>query len=153
MKTPLDNFHGTWTPSRGTHQVIARTRVYSMALDCVREVDNVRVSRCSSHRRYYRLKSELNLKSLILLKGLDPKLTTVHLIGTVLAGIGPTAAQRHAAVGARSLGRLHHLFVLGPAVLEPDFHLQAHRLECELALILVGKAERTNARRQNPANS
>lgn len=42
-------------PRMQTHQVKARTRVYSMALDCVREVDNVRVSRCSSHRRYYRL--------------------------------------------------------------------------------------------------
>lgn len=48
----------------------------------------------------------------------------MHLIGTVLAGIGPSSAEGHAAVGARSLGRLHHLFVLGASVLEPDFHLQ-----------------------------
>jgi len=53
----------------------------------------------------------------------------MHLVGTMLARIGSSAAQRHTAIGARSLGRLHHLFVLGSPVLEPDFHLQIKRLQ------------------------
>lgn len=56
----------------------------------------------------------------------EVKLTAVHLIRTMLTRIGSTAAaaQWHAAVGARPLCGLHHLFVLGASVLEPDFHLQ-----------------------------
>lgn len=56
----------------------------------------------------------------------EVKLTAVHLIRTMLTRIGSTAAaaQWHAAVGARPLCGLHHLFVLGATVLEPDFHLQ-----------------------------
>lgn len=95
-----------------------------MALDYVREVDNVRVSRCWSHRRYYRLKIGQELRDVDRRGSPANRLTTVHLIGTMLAGIGPSSAEGHAAVGARSLGRLHHLFVLGASVLEPDFHLQ-----------------------------
>lgn len=56
----------------------------------------------------------------------EVKLTAVHLIRTMLTRIGSTAAaaQWHAAVGAWPLCGLHHLFVLGATVLEPDFHLQ-----------------------------
>lgn len=59
------------------------------------------------------------------------KLTAVHLIRTMLTRIGSTAAtaQWHAAVGARPLCGLHHLFVLGASVLEPDFHLKQQAKE------------------------
>lgn len=42
---------------RCTYRAIIQTQVYLMALDYVREVDNVRASRCLSHR-YYRLQCE-----------------------------------------------------------------------------------------------
>lgn len=103
-----------------------------MALDYVREVDNVRAIRYSS-RRYYRLQSERERESReyakIKIKSKkivwSNELTAVHLIRTMLTRIGSTAAaQRHAAIGARTLCGLHHLFVLGASILEPDFHLQ-----------------------------
>lgn len=107
-----------------------------MALDYVREVDNVRAIRYSSHR-YYRLQSKrkrervenvqklkLNCKKIVL----SIELTAVHLIRTMLTRIGSTAsAQWHAAVGARTLCGLHHLFVLGSSILEPDFHLKEYK--------------------------
>jgi len=41
-----------------TYRVITQTQAYLMALDYVREVDNVKVIRYLSHRRYYRLQSK-----------------------------------------------------------------------------------------------
>lgn len=66
----------------------------------------------------------------------EVKLTAVHLIRTMLTRIGSTAAaaQWHAAVGARPLCGLHHLFVLGATVLEPDFHLQRKEKKGTLAV-------------------
>lgn len=85
----------------------------------------MRASRYLSHR-YYRLQCErergrrecatirINMLNNSLIHVKQVKLTAVHLIRTMLTRIGATAAtaQWHAAVGARPLCGLHHLFVL-----------------------------------------